>query len=68
MTTSAKQALKQKVARLEAARRKVEEFVAHGGGLKSSEAVPLGMELVLAANEVGKDLGYEILKPIDNKK
>jgi hypothetical protein len=60
--------LKEKTARLKAANEKVQDFVSKGGDLKSPEAVPLGMELVLAANEVGKDLGYEILKPIDEKK
>jgi hypothetical protein len=54
--------LKEKTARLKAATEKVQEFVNRGGDIKSPEAAPLGMELILAANEVGKDLGYEILK------
>jgi hypothetical protein len=54
-----------KTARLKAATEKVQDFVNRGGDLKSPEATPLGMELVLAANEVGKDLGYKILVPIN---
>ena len=56
--------LREKTERLQIAREKVEAFVAAGGNLKGPEAVPLGMELVLAANEVGKDLGYNILTDI----
>jgi hypothetical protein len=57
--------LKEKTARLKAANENVQDFVNKGGDLQSPEAVPLGMELVLAANEVGKDLGYNILVPIN---
>jgi hypothetical protein len=56
--------IKEKTARLEAARKKVEEFVAAGGDLQSKEAVPVGMELVEACADLAKDFGYEILKPI----
>ncbi len=56
--------LKEKTERLRLAKEKVEAFIAAGGNIKSPEAVPLGMELVLAADEVGKELGYNILKPI----
>ena len=37
--------------------------MAAGGDLKSKEAVPLGLELVSAFNEVAKEFGQEILKP-----
>jgi hypothetical protein len=57
-------AINEKTERLRVAREKVEAFIAAGGDLKSPEAVPLGMELVLAANEVGIELGYNILKPV----
>jgi hypothetical protein len=57
--------IQQKTARLEAARKAVEAFVAAGGDLKSKEAVPLGLELVSAFNEVAKEFGQEILKPIN---
>jgi hypothetical protein len=56
--------LQEKTERLRVAREKAEAFIAAGGDIKSSEAVPLGMELVLAANEVGIELGYNILKPV----
>jgi len=55
--------LKDKTERPRIAREKVEAFVAAGGNIKSKEAAPLGMELVLAANDVGEELGYKILKP-----
>jgi hypothetical protein len=56
--------LEEKIERLRVAREKVEAFIAAGGDIKSPQAAPLGMELVLAANEVGIELGYNILKPV----
>jgi len=56
--------LKEKTARLAAAKKKVDEFVAAGGDLGSKEAVPVGMEFVQAFADVAKDLGYDVLKPI----
>jgi hypothetical protein len=56
--------LEEKIERLRVAREKVEAFIAGGGDIKSRESVPLGMELVLAANEVGIELGYNLLKPV----
>jgi hypothetical protein len=56
--------LEEKTERLRVAQEKVEAFIAAGGDIKSPEAAPLGMELVLAANEVGTELGYNILKPV----
>jgi len=56
--------LQEKTERLRAAREQVEAFIAAGGDIKSAEAVPIGMELVLAANEVGIELGYNILKAV----
>jgi hypothetical protein len=56
--------IQEKTARLEAARRNVEVFVAAGGDLMSSDAVPIGIELVNACADLAKDFGYEILKPI----
>ena len=44
-------------------KRKVEAFIAAGGDIKSPEACQLGMELVLAANQIGIERGY-ILKPV----
>jgi hypothetical protein len=54
----------EKTARLEAARKNVEAFVAKGGDLKSPAAVPVGLELVNAFADLAKDFGYEILKPM----
>lgn len=56
--------IQEKTERLTVAREKVEAFIAAGGDIKSPEAAPLGMELVVAANEVGKELGYNILQPV----
>jgi hypothetical protein len=53
-----------KIKRLEAIRIKVEEFVAKGGDLKSQEAVPLGIELIHAFNEVSTEFGHPVLKNI----
>jgi hypothetical protein len=60
--------IQEKTARLEAARKKVEAFVAAGGDLKSADAVPVALELVDACADLAKDFGYEILKPIRNLK
>ncbi len=56
--------IQEKTARLEAARKSVEAFVAEGGDLASKEAVPVGMEFVQAFADVAKEFGYDILKPI----
>jgi hypothetical protein len=56
--------IEEKTERLRVAQEKVEAFIAAGGDIKSPGAAPLGMELVLAANEVGIELGYNILKPV----
>lgn len=49
-------------ARLDAARIRVEEFVANGGDLKSAEAGPIGVELVKAFSEVRAEFGHPISK------
>jgi hypothetical protein len=56
--------IEEKTARLEAAGKKVEAFVAAGGDLKSPEAALVGLEIVNACADIAKDFGYEILKPI----
>jgi hypothetical protein len=66
MATS-KEELQAKIKRLEAARIKTEEFVAAGGDLKSNEAVPLGMEMIHAFNDLSTEFGHPILKKIDGK-
>jgi hypothetical protein len=55
--------IQEKTARVEAARKKVEQFVAAGGDLKSYAAVPVGLEFVDAAADLARDLGYEIIVP-----
>lgn len=59
--------IQEKTARLEAARKKVEAFIAAGGDLKSPAAVPVGMELLKAFADLAKEFGYEILKPIKDE-
>ena len=61
---TSKEEWKAKTDRLERARLKAEEFVAAGGDLKSKDAVPIGMELVNAFNEVSTLFGHPILKDI----
>jgi hypothetical protein len=69
--------IQEKTARLEAARKKVEAFVAVGVDLKSADAVPLGIEFMDACADLAEDFGYEIVEreisavenliPIDSK-
>jgi hypothetical protein len=69
--------IQEKTARLEAARKKVEAFVAAGVDLKSADAVPLGIEFMDACADLAEDFGYEIVErefsavenliPIDSK-
>ena len=47
--------IRQKTARLEAARLKVQQFLDNGGDLKSSDAVPVGVELIQAFSELAKE-------------
>jgi hypothetical protein len=56
--------IQEKTARLEAARKNVEAFVAKGGELASKEGFPVGLEFVEAFADVAKEFGYEILKPV----
>jgi hypothetical protein len=61
----ARERIKQKTERLHAVGKRAEEFVAAGGDLKSPKAAPLGMEMLEAYSELGKELGYDILKKIE---
>lgn len=61
------QTIEEKTARLESVKEKVKQFVDNGGDLKSLEAVPLGLELIHAYNDLAKEFGYEILKPIEKE-
>lgn len=55
-----KEQFRRKVNRAHAARMKAEEFVAAGGDLMSDEAVPLGVEMI----EAWDDLVSEFRRPI----
>jgi hypothetical protein len=50
---------------LERARKAAEAFVAAGGDLKSKEAVPLGIEMINAFNELSTLFGHPILTRLD---
>ena len=55
-------AVGQKSERLTATRKQLEAFAGQGGDLRSKEAVPLGLELVHAFNDLAREFGHEILK------
>jgi hypothetical protein len=57
----------ERLTKLEAVCKKVERYISQGGDLTSPKAAPLGVELILAAHEVAKILGYELLMPIKKK-
>ena len=62
-----RQTIEEKTARLESAKEKVKQFVDSGGDLKSPEALPLGVEFIEAYDDLAKEFGYEILKPIEKE-
>ncbi len=62
------QTIEAKTARLESVKEKVRQFVDSGGDLKSSEAVPLGVELLQTYDALAREFGYQILKPIKDEK
>ncbi|MGC1225363.1 MAG: hypothetical protein WA859_02695 [Candidatus Sulfotelmatobacter sp.] len=64
MTEDRKSIIREKTIRLDVIRERVQQFVDGGGDLKSPDAVPLGLEFVHAFNDLAKEFGYEILKPI----
>ena len=67
MVKSSEAAIHQKAARLEAARTKLQQFMDGGGNLKSPEAAPLGVEFLHAYDDLAREFGYEILKPINQE-
>ena len=58
--------IQEKTMRLEEIKAKIEALRDAGVDLKSSEAVPLGLEFLHAFDEVAREFGYVIIKPIDN--
>jgi hypothetical protein len=64
LMTQDRQTIGEKTARLESVKEKVKQFVDSGGDLKSPEAVPLGVEFIQAYDDLAKEFGCEILKPI----
>ena len=54
--------LKAKVDRVHESRMKAEEFINAGGDLNSEEAMAIGRELSLAADELAADFGHLTLR------
>jgi hypothetical protein len=59
-----KEELQAKIDRVHGARLKAEQFILAGRDLNSMEAVPIGAELSLAANELASEFGHPTLKDI----
>jgi hypothetical protein len=57
----------EKLARVEAANALAASLKAKGVDLKSTEAVPVGLELIHAVDALAQEFGYKILKPIREK-
>jgi hypothetical protein len=57
-TPKTRQQLQVKVERVHAARMKAEQFIDAGRDLNSKEAVPIGMELSLAADDLAAEFGH----------
>lgn len=64
---AAEQRIREKTLRLDSVRAKVQAYVDQGGDLKSQEAVPLGMELLRAADDLAQELGYKKAVPKENE-
>ena len=54
--------LQEKLAWLDAVRRKVQRFVDEGGDLKSEDAAQLGITLYLAVNDLKREFGIQSAK------
>jgi hypothetical protein len=59
MTNKRDIVIREKTARLEAAKLKVQQFLDNGGDLKSSEAVPVGVEFIQAFSELAKEFSSD---------
>jgi hypothetical protein len=56
--TPSREQLQRKIDRVHEARMKAEQFVHAGGDLNSKDAVLIGMELSLAADDLASDFGH----------
>lgn len=54
--------LQEKIDRVHEARLKAEQFIESGADLKSQEAVPIGRELSVAADDLAAEFGHLTLK------
>jgi hypothetical protein len=54
--------LQAKIDRVHSVRIKAEQFIDAGGDLKSKEALGIGVELSLAADDLASEFGHLILK------
>jgi hypothetical protein len=61
-TPKTRQQLQVMVERVHEARMKAEQFIEAGRDLNSKEAVPIGMELSLAADDLAAEFGHLTLK------
>jgi hypothetical protein len=61
MMVTSKGELQAKIGRVHAARIKVELFVNAGGDLKSTEAVPIGVELTRSYDDLCNEFGQQVL-------
>jgi hypothetical protein len=55
----------EKATRLQQATTRAQAFLVLGGDLKSAAAVPIGLELIHAYDELAKEFGDRILKPVE---
>jgi hypothetical protein len=67
MMATSKEELQAKIERVHAARIKVEAFVAAGGDLKSSVAVPIGLEFARSYNDLLKEFDQQVLDEMKAK-
>jgi hypothetical protein len=59
--------VQEKLAWLDAVRRKVQRFVDEGGDLKSEEAAQLGITLYLAVIDLKREFGIQTAKSFDGR-
>jgi hypothetical protein len=67
MMVTSKEELRAKIERAHAARMNVEVFVAAGGDLKSTEALPIGVEFTRSYDDLCKEFGQQVLDEMKPK-